>query len=217
MRLRESESAKYDAAYFETEYWKEDLPGQVGNRGLSYDDPVHRNRFDFLYKKIVPSECSGTILDAGCGPGYFLERAIQGGKDAFGCDLSIAAKALYEKRMPVDVHYRFKHCPLSRLPFSARTFSLTICLDVLEHILLFDVFAAVSELCRVTDYRIILSINLDNPYSFHPTILSRETWICLFELEGTFVFQEHLSLSMQDSIVCKFPEYDLFVFDRARQ
>lgn len=210
---RQKEVAKYSPQYFADDYWKEDHPGQVGNRSLSYDDPLHVQRFDFLFEKLVRPLSPGRILDAGTGPGLLLERMLNAGIDAIGIDVSSAALLELCQRL-THAHGRVLQTPLSGLPFVDGYFDSTICLDVLEHLIVVDALLAVREICRVTSYEIVCSINLDNPYKFHPTILSRDSWIALFEAIGSFTLNAGKTENLNSQVKERYAEYDFFVFER---
>lgn len=208
-RLRAMEASKYDRTYFESEYWAEDLPGRSGNRGLSYDDPDHSKRFSFLADLLCQHFSFNIVLDAGCGLGGVAQGLCTKGKEVRACDLS---------------EYAMNHCcasglpcvqaGLHDLPFRDQEFDLVFCSDVLEHLIVDDIFDAVRELIRVTRQHLVLTINLDNPYSFHPTILSRETWLSLFLRSGELTHDEETERRLFGASLTH-PEYDWFCLRRS--
>jgi SAM-dependent methyltransferase len=212
--LRIREVQKYDFGYFKTDYWKEDLPGKSGNRSLSYDDPFHALRFSLLYGLVVEPMRPRRMVDVGCGPGALLERALAGGIDAWGVEASPDAKELYLARTHERWPDRFVVGSMTGLPFSSGEFDLVVCFDALEHLVVFDVFTAVTELCRVANRQIICSINVDNPYYFHPTILSRETWIAIFESTGSAVFDAEGTAALNRLVQEHRVEYEMFKFKK---
>ena len=161
--LRINERKKYNEEYYNNHYWREDLPGQVGNQGLSYDDPNHNLRFGFLYESLVCPFSPKRMLDVGCGPGLLLERALASGVDAWGVDWSPVAQNLFSRRAPWRWRNRLKCASITNIPFLTHHCDLCICIDVLEHVPVFDIFHAIAELCRVCSRTIVCSINLDNP------------------------------------------------------
>lgn len=217
--LKAKEQKKYDQEYFALHYWREDLPGVSGNRGLSYDDPSHELRFSYLYK-VLYDVVSGTtkstprILDAGCGPGKGLREFLLHGINAYGIDISPQAGSLSQQLLSGCWHNRFCLASLSNIPFRDDSFDFCICTDVLEHLVIFDIFSAVLELCRVTSYKIICSINTDNPYEYHPTILSRDSWIAIFESTNMVEYNLSDSSILNQIIQKQYAEYDFFVFDK---
>jgi 2-polyprenyl-3-methyl-5-hydroxy-6-metoxy-1,4-benzoquinol methylase len=213
-KLRMAEAKKYDPKYFAEHYWREDLPGLTGNRGLTYDDPGHGERFSFLVEALVLLNVPRQLLDVGCGPGFLLEKTLSNGIRALGIDVSATARNLFSERSKGRWPNAFVVGSLGKLPWPDRAFDLCICLDVLEHLIVFDIFDAVQEMCRVSSAEIICSINLDNPYRFHPTILSRDTWISVFESTGLVHYQDNRSLQLNAMIQARYSEYEFFSFLR---
>jgi len=211
-RLRASEQELYDDTYFAEHYWREDLPGRSGNHGLSYNDPCHSARFDFLCETILKPQRVKRVLDAGCGPGYLLERALANGFDAVGVDTSSVAQRLFKRRTADQWHERFSVASLTKLPYADRAFEFTVCLDVLEHVIVFDICRAVRELCRVTAGSIVCSINMDNPYRFHPSILSRGSWTAAFESTDLVTYNDLETARLNNEIKKQYAEYEMFVF-----
>jgi len=215
--LREGERRKYNQEYFAQHYWREDLPNLIGNRGLSYDDPSHQRRFAFLSKTLIEGRSAQRVIDVGCGPGHLVEMALADGVQSFGVDLSEAACKAFNDRTGGRWRDRFTVTPMNRMPFETAHFDLCLCLDVLEHVIVFDIFDSVRELCRVASDKIICTINLDNPYDFHPTILSRKTWVALFESYGAVYYDEAGTEEMSAMICREYPEYDAFVFKKVSE
>jgi 2-polyprenyl-3-methyl-5-hydroxy-6-metoxy-1,4-benzoquinol methylase len=210
--LRALEAGKYNGEYYRRHYWREDLPGVSGNRGLSYEDPDHERRFQYLFETIVVPLRPNSYLDAGAGQGHLLRRSLEAGIDAFGIDVSPIARSSFGKRFSGGDGDRFLTAAITKIPFPDDRFDLVLCLDVLEHVIVFDVFDAISELTRLTHKTLVCSINLDNPYEFHPSILSKETWIALFESTDRVRYDENASCEFNETIKARFSEYDLFVF-----
>jgi len=215
-KLRKTEKARYTRRYFAVEYWKEDIPGNTGNHGFTYFDPTHHERFQLLWHGIESIVLGGTLLDVGCGTGLLVEVGLNRGNRVSGVDVATSAIAEFHNRTkhnwPEAVHFS----DITALNIDDFAYDTSLCFDVLEHIIVFDIFSAVAELCRVARKKIIASINLDNPYEYHPTILSRGSWIALFEASGMANYNEQETAILSE-IVCPLrPEYDFFVFDRVR-
>lgn len=214
-KLRRNELAKYDAAYFEHHYWKEDLPGASGNRGLSYDDPEHEARFEILAQSLADQVAPTSVLDVGCGPGLLCKALSRRCRRIAGVDASAAAIELAERNLhPLDETVIVQNANAICLPFDDREFDLVICLDVLEHLPIFDIQAAVTEILRVSRNRAVLSINTDNPYEFHPTILSPATWRGIFASQPGIVRDTELELELSASVSSVRSEYDFFCYRR---
>jgi SAM-dependent methyltransferase len=212
--LRQGELAKYDQVYFNEHYWREDLPGCTGNHGLSYDDPDHSLRFSFLFESLIANEKAKRVLDVGCGPGLLLSQASTHGIDAWGVDCSPVARNLYYERENVKLWDHFLVASATSLPFPSSSFDLCLCLDVLEHLPVLDGLHAIYEMCRVCSDHLICSINVDNPYAYHPTILSREQWVSLFEATDMVGYDADGSIVLNRQIKARYPEYDFFCFNR---
>jgi SAM-dependent methyltransferase len=212
--FRSKEANKYDDEYFRQHYWREDLPGLTGNRGLSYDDADHTRRFRFLYKNVIAPQCPRRMLDAGCGTGLLIDEALAAGLDAWGIDISPAAKAHFLNRTRPEWSNRFILSSITDLPFDSESFDLCLCIDVLEHIPFFDIVDAVRELCRVSSNKVICSVNMDNPYEYHPTILSRDSWVALFHSTGLAQLDATGTNGLNIPIQAIHPEYEFFVFER---
>ncbi len=206
--LRLNEIKKYDKNYFDFHYWAEDLPGQSGNRGLSYDDPDHSRRSAFLSKLLLENFKFDTCLDAGCGLGGLVAQLATNNKNVIGCEVSDYALERCRQR-----GIQCQLAALHHLPFSNKQFDLVFCSDVLEHLIVLDVFDAVSELIRITEHDLVLTINLDNPYEFHPTILSKDNWLSLF-LEGGLVMRNEQKEETLQNSSTSYPEYDWFCFTK---
>lgn len=204
--LRKHEREKYSTTYFAEEYWKEDLPGQTGNRGLTYDDPDHLERFSFLRGIIARWFFPQRWLDAGTGLGSLLD-GVEGevmGFDAAWCGAKQAAQ-----RHPGRVWVG----GVEAIPLKNDVVDLVTCFDVLEHVPVLDIEAATRELVRVSSRWVVATINLDNPYRFHPTILSAGSWRALFALAGASECRDVVG-ELGGVIAKRYPEYDLFVFEK---
>ncbi|MBI2443451.1 MAG: class I SAM-dependent methyltransferase [Candidatus Levybacteria bacterium] len=96
-----------------------------------------------------------TILEAGCGEGFILERLYKAniGQKQVGIDFSDAAIALDKKERP---HLDIRKGDIYNIPFKDNAFDLVLCCEVLEH--LENPQKALSELHRVTRQYVILSV-----------------------------------------------------------
>jgi SAM-dependent methyltransferase len=214
---REAELAKYDRHYFFSEYWKEDLPGQSGNRGLSYMDPGHVQRFQLLAGAISRMGPFKSLLDAGCGTGGLLQ-ALERVSEAelFGVDSSTHGISLAREQLIVASKIQVLRAELRSLPFPDCRFDLLACLDVLEHLPIFDIEDCLSEIFRVCNNTLILSINSDNPYLYHPTILSKGTWRAIFDAREGWSRNENFEDLLVQHVCSKRAEYDFYCYSRIR-
>lgn len=208
--LRQKEKKKYNTEYFQNECWKEDLPGITGNRGLSYDDPNHWKRFTFLADLLQKHFEFNSFVDAGCGLGLLVDIMAVRGVRAYGFDFASAAFGRASNR----IKSRVVVGGIETIPFSNSCVDLVFCSDVLEHVPVFDLELAIFELIRVTKLYIVATINLDNPYKYHPTILSRKSWEALFLLTEVVCQDTAKEKTIQRECIKNHPEYDFLVFEK---
>ena len=126
------------------------------------------------------------VLDAGCGTGFHLQWLGQklGTPKIVGIDLSETALRF--------AHRRVATAPLARasvthLPFSAECFDLVTCFDVISHIPLQMVSAALSEFSRVLQAGGHLFVRVPAIrwlYSSHDQQLQTHTRFSLPQLAG---------------------------------
>src|SRR3989344_4737504 len=170
--LRQAEKDKYTSWYYKNEYWKEDNPDAQNDR-YRYDDIDHSKRFKFLADLISSNFKFSTFLDVGCGMGHLMRNLIKKGYVGNGIEASNDALKKYLKDFKPD---NVLLAGAENIPFANNSFDVVICLDVMEHLPKFDVEQAISELIRVSKDIILLTINLDNPYEYHPSMFTRWEW-----------------------------------------
>ena len=128
-----SQLEKFDTAYFQGD-WRAD-----GNT-YTYET---RKQIEGRHPKIVKECFDGlTVLDVGCGPGYFVRMLRELGVDAGGIDPSKDAVALSN-----GIADRVVHAHVSELP--KKIAQVVICREVLEHVPVIDIGPMVAELFRV--------------------------------------------------------------------
>jgi 2-polyprenyl-3-methyl-5-hydroxy-6-metoxy-1,4-benzoquinol methylase len=211
--IRQKEKDKYDKSYFENEYWREDIPGYESSTGYSYNDPDHSRRFT-LMADILEELAFNSILDVGCGKGILVKKLTKRGYDVKGTEVSEYVIRNYLSELHSD--RIINQASLRNLPFDNNSFDIVFCSDVLEHVPFFDVKQSISELVRVVNGIIVATINIDNPYKYHPTILSRDTWNYLFLQEGADILED-VRHNIQTKMDEHRPEYDFFVFKVPQQ
>ncbi len=104
-----------------------------------------------LAKPLSPS----SILDAGCGEGFSLNKIIENkiGKNVEGIEYSKEAIALGKNLFP---NIKIKQGSIYNLPYKDNSFDLVVCTEVLEH--LENPNRAVSEIVRVSKKYLALSV-----------------------------------------------------------
>jgi SAM-dependent methyltransferase len=134
------------------------------NSGYSIPEPItfvgkwgSKSRIQITYEMLAPYAPFGNFLDLGCGGLSNLITLENLFKNGFGVD--IAAYPTWEPLAP-----RFKthqhNLDTGALPFSDEMFDAVTLLMVLEHV--FDPFAVIEEIARVTRPKGYLVINVPN-------------------------------------------------------
>lgn len=113
---------------------------------------VHRC---FAALSVFPRGRWGSLLDAGCGDGFFChwihgQRSL---KEVVGTDVSEERLRRAESRYP---EVRFMQGRLPALPFADGAFDIVTCIEVLEH--QEDPAAAVRELARIARAFVVLCV-----------------------------------------------------------
>jgi len=98
---------------------------------------------------------SSTLLDVGCGNGYFLGRAHEAGYRVHGCDL---LRTIDVRGIP------YTTASAERLPFRDRAFDVVTCHHTLEHVR--GLADAVAELKRVARRQIVVTVPCQRPYYY---------------------------------------------------
>lgn len=116
-----------DKVYRE-EYYKDEKPLFIKRvmEDLDWWEKVYDDRYDFLEEKLGTEK--RTILDIGCGPGYFLKRGMERGWKCLGVEPSRQASE-HAKGLGVDVINAF----LDNAPINEK-FDAVHTSEVLEHV-----------------------------------------------------------------------------------
>jgi len=122
-------------------------------------------RFFGRITQVLASVEPSSVLDAGCGEGELLRRAVRGGCRIVSLDRSREALAEWRTNRQKDTGQ--EACATAvcgsvlALPFARGAFDAVVCLEVLEH--LEDPAAALRELMRVARKAVVLSVPYE-PY-----------------------------------------------------
>jgi 2-polyprenyl-3-methyl-5-hydroxy-6-metoxy-1,4-benzoquinol methylase len=173
-----------------------------------YHDPGHQRRFAFLADLLVRGVAPRSVLDAGCGEGGLVAELRRAGIRSAGFEISSAGAERASARCP-GVVFRSS---LDAIAVGSDAVDVVTCMDVLEHVPVLDVVESVRELVRVAERYVVATINLDNVYEFHPTILSRESWNSVFAVTGAVELDLDLQGALQRECSERYPEYEFFVF-----
>jgi ubiquinone/menaquinone biosynthesis C-methylase UbiE len=96
-----------------------------------------------------------TLLDVGCGKGFFLEQLKGRGLSLYGTDIVDKAQ---------DKSFRYTQASIEHLPFPDKSFDVVTCFHTLEHIV--DLPAAVAELNRVARRQLMVVVPCQRWYFY---------------------------------------------------
>lgn len=121
-------------------------------------NPIQKLLIANFYKSFIglaKSVNSTSILDAGCGEGFTLQRLMQEGmgEKIEGIEYSKEAISFGKKLFP---HLTINHGSVYDLPYKDNSFDLIICTEVLEH--LEEPAKALGEMLRVSGKYLIISV-----------------------------------------------------------
>ncbi|MFH1888985.1 MAG: class I SAM-dependent methyltransferase [Candidatus Omnitrophota bacterium] len=88
-----------------------------------------RLKEDFLIKLMAPG-AHDTILDLGCGLGYFMGIILSSGAKSFGLDFNFKSLSLAKKEVPGD----YLLADAGSIPIKDDTFNKILFTDVIEHL-----------------------------------------------------------------------------------
>lgn len=120
---------------------------QPYEKDLCFSKQVGKGILQFLIESRSLRQCM-SVLDYGCGPGFFLQHLLSQGMICYGVDSSAKQINLVNKKfsdIPSWKGASVAFCP--PLPFADASFDLIICVEVLEHLMpeiqetiLFEIF-----------------------------------------------------------------------------
>lgn len=152
----------------------------MGNISITYNylkhtsqDPIRQWTINSLYKAIIGGLNNlnvSTILDAGCGEGFILDRLqeAQIGKNLVGIDISKDAINLGKILFPkLDLRVG----DITKLPFKNNSYDVVICTEVLEH--LKNPRKALKEMIRVSKKYLVLSVPNEPIFSLKNLLIGR--------------------------------------------
>jgi SAM-dependent methyltransferase len=174
----------YDQEYFQAD-WREG-----GNR---YDLETRREieaRNPQLIQEVFEPR---RALDVGCGPGFLMYFLHELGVEVDGIDYSEETVRL----APAEIRDRIQVGSVTESHVPDRSYDLVICREVMEHLTVLEVRAAVGAICRASSRFVYLTTRfhpeprdlLDFTTQFdvdpsHITLLNKDLLRLLFVLEG---------------------------------
>jgi len=158
----------YDGEYF-TDDWRDE--------GNVYTLETRRKieaRNPQLIRDILQPE---RVLDMGCGPGMLMFFLDELGVVADGVDFCDECRDL----APESVRDRIKISSVTNSELPSDSYDLVVCREVLEHLTVFQVRQAVSEMCRISSKLVYLTTR------FHPTPTSLLSVTTQFDVDPTHI------------------------------
>ena len=157
---------------------------------------------DYLGVRPGDNDVAGkSILDVGCGTGYFLRNARDRGLEPYGVDVSEEAVKITKKVVGIE---NARVCPGEHLCFDDHKFDYVTCLGVLEHFL--DIDQGIREMVRVAKDDATLCIMVPNEdfllwkvtgkpgtaqQDINEQLFSASEWRNKFSQAGLHVIAEH--------------------------
>lgn len=105
-----------------------------------------------------------TILDAGCGEGFFTRYVAERNPNASVTGTDLSEDAINYASKHFGTAAKFSAANIFALPFEDNAFEVVICSEVLEH--LETPAAALSEVVRVASRGVVLSVPLEPYFKF---------------------------------------------------
>jgi SAM-dependent methyltransferase len=111
-----------------------------------------------LESAILAAEPPRSILDVGCGPGYFLRSLIDrfGAESGAGVEPAKSAVTLLQSHWEPDERMAFTAALAHQLPYETDAFDLVVCWSVLHWVGRNEYLQALGELIRVTRRHLLI-------------------------------------------------------------
>jgi len=150
----------YNKNYFNGDVYKNYLKEEEYRRKL------FKSKIE-LIKKYIPAE--GSVLDVGCGMGFFLMEMKKRGYHVDGLEISEYAAGIASEK----VDTRIKSGDLADISFKLKQFNIVTFWDVLEHI--YDPVESLKRVLRIIKNDGVLVIETLNTSSLTARLL-KEKW-----------------------------------------
>jgi ubiquinone/menaquinone biosynthesis C-methylase UbiE len=125
---------------------------------------------------LVESTQPTSLLDAGCGEGFAVDRLAQRLPDVKITGVDLSPEAIAYAQAHFGERARFRTGSVYKLPFSDRAFDTVLCSEVLEHV--DDPSTAIRELKRVARNYVIITVPLE-PYFQWLNVLGQKLGLSL--------------------------------------
>ena len=143
-------------------YFYNDFAGQFDSQMNMYDT---NKRLHIIFNQLLPKSLKNkSILDAGCGTGWFSKKAEEKGAKVISLD--IGYNLLKIVRNKCNCH--LVNGSLINLPMADNSFDIVICTEAIEHTT--NPEFAFNELCRILRKNGILILTVPNKF-WHWTVI----------------------------------------------
>jgi len=163
-----------------------------------YGDGLNHNIIFPVINNILGDCSNKTILDSGCGSGYFAARLAKKAKKVIGTDFAEAFVKLCEKKYKdiSNVSF-FVHDVTKEMPFDDGMFDFVISKMVLQYVSSLDVFACETKRVLNKGGRLIVAV--DHPFNtqfYYAQALAGKTNLKYPHLKDYFDHAEQKKLSL---------------------
>ncbi|HWN42892.1 MAG TPA: methyltransferase domain-containing protein [Thermoanaerobaculia bacterium] len=175
---------------------KSKSPGDPKEAALARRRFLEAGHGDFLLRALQ-EEIQGTVLDVGCGEGYFL-GSLSKGREAHGVDLSVPAIDLAARRWP-EVSWWVVNADRS-LPFADGSFDTALSIAGRR---------PAGELRRVVKGRLLVAVpGEDDLIELREAVMGEGRLLgrverTVAELAGTFELEAHRTLRSVEKVVAR--------------
>lgn len=121
---------------------------------------------------------NASLLDVGCGTGYFLRAATQAGIKTWGVDFSSQAVKLAKKVTPQS---KISQAAVEKLPFARQQFDYVVCLGCLQYFP--KMVIALQEMRRVAKPKALFCLTMPNRNFIFWRLRGQDTRV-LWGIEG---------------------------------
>jgi len=139
-------------------------------------DPAFALRSEFIFRHIEKNK-SQTVLDAGCGRGYYVKliSMLPSTKKVVGIDINKEYLRRARVVLKNEKKTEIQQASIYKLPFEDNTFDAVICSEILEH--LDDEATALKEIYRVLKPKGIFLASV--PHQSFPFLWDPLNWILM--------------------------------------
>lgn len=132
----------------------------MGEKG----DSLNRDIIFPIIQELIGNTSGTTILDSGCGSGYFTAQLSTQAKKVVGTDFAESFVTLCQQKYSSIPNLSFTvHDVMQKMPFQDNTFDIVISKMVLQYVPDIDMFAHESN--RVLNNRGKLVVIVDHPFN----------------------------------------------------